>query len=192
MHEEQDFFLFPPEVHLVRIPVWQQARAIRLLAMDVDGVLTDGRIMLDPQGHELKCFHVHDGQGIALAQRAGLPIAWISGRASTAVQQRATELKVPWVYQQVADKVHVLQELLTHTGLSAAVVAYIGDDLGDVPVLRRVGLPIAVANALPEVRACAAWVTQRAGGQGAVREVIDLVLRAQGRWTAAVQDYLHS
>ena len=172
--------------------MWQQARTVRLLAMDVDGVLTDGHIVLDHQGHELKYFHVHDGQGIVLAQRAGLYIAWISGRASAAVQQRATELHVSWVYQQVADKVQVLQELLTHTGLSAAAVAYIGDDLGDIPVLRRVGLPIAVANAVPEVRACAAWVTRRAGGQGAVREVIDVVLRAQGRWAAVMQDYWRS
>jgi 3-deoxy-D-manno-octulosonate 8-phosphate phosphatase (KDO 8-P phosphatase) len=171
--------------------MWQQARTVRLLAMDVDGVLTDGRILLDHQGRELKCFHVHDGQGIVLAQRAGLPIAWISGRASEAVQQRAMELKVSWVYQQVADKVQVLQELLRHTGLDASAVAYIGDDLGDLPLLRRVGLPIAVANALPEVRACAAWVTRRAGGQGAVREVIDMVLRTQGRWAAVVQGYWH-
>jgi 3-deoxy-D-manno-octulosonate 8-phosphate phosphatase (KDO 8-P phosphatase) len=170
--------------------MWQQARAVRLLAMDVDGVLTDGRILLDPQGREWKCFHVHDGQGLVLARRAGLPIAWISGRASAAVEQRAAELHVAWVYQQVADKVQVLQELLRHTGVAASAVAYIGDDVGDIPVLRRVGLPIAVANAVPEVRACAMWVTQRAGGQGAVREVIDLVLRAQGHWPAIVQDYL--
>lgn len=162
--------------------MWQQARAVRLLVMDVDGVLTDGRILLDHQGREWKQFHVHDGQGISLARRAGLPIAWISGRASAAVEHRAAELQVSWVYQQVADKVQVLQELLHRTGVAAPAVAYIGDDVGDIPVLRRVGLPIAVANALPEVRACALWVTQRAGGQGAVREVIDRILRAQGQW----------
>jgi 3-deoxy-D-manno-octulosonate 8-phosphate phosphatase (KDO 8-P phosphatase) len=169
--------------------MWQQARAVRVLAMDVDGVLTDGRILLDEQGREWKSFHVHDGQGIALARRAGLRIAWISGRASAAVERRAAELQVAWVYQHIANKVQVLQELLAQTGLPATAVAYIGDDLGDIPVLRRVGLPIAVANALPEVRACAAWVTQRAGGQGAVREVIDRVLRLQGHWPAIVQDY---
>jgi 3-deoxy-D-manno-octulosonate 8-phosphate phosphatase (KDO 8-P phosphatase) len=169
--------------------MWQQARAVRLLAMDVDGVLTDGQILLDHHGQEWKNFHVHDGQGIVLARRAGLPVAWISGRAAAAVEHRAAELRVAWVYQQVADKVQVLQELLQHTGLAATAVAYIGDDLGDIPVLRRVGLPIAVANALPEVRACAAWVTQRAGGQGAVREVIDVLLRAQGHWPAVVQEY---
>jgi 3-deoxy-D-manno-octulosonate 8-phosphate phosphatase (KDO 8-P phosphatase) len=168
--------------------MWQQAQAVRLLAMDVDGVLTDGRILLDPQGQEWKGFHVHDGQGITLARRAGLPIAWISGRASAVVEQRAAELQVAWVYQRVTDKVQVLQELLHHTGLAAPAVAYIGDDLGDIPVLRRVGLPIAVANALPAVQACARWVTRRAGGQGAVREVIDLLLRAQGHWPAIVED----
>jgi 3-deoxy-D-manno-octulosonate 8-phosphate phosphatase (KDO 8-P phosphatase) len=172
--------------------LWQPAQAVRLFAMDVDGVLTDGRIVLDDQGRELKCFHVHDGQGITLAQHAGLQIAWISGRASGAVERRAAELGVPWVYQRVADKVQALQEVLHRTGLAAAEVAYMGDDLGDIPVLRRVGLPLAVANALLEVCACAAWVTRRAGGQGAVREAIDLVLRAQGRWPAVVQDYFRS
>jgi 3-deoxy-D-manno-octulosonate 8-phosphate phosphatase (KDO 8-P phosphatase) len=169
--------------------MWQQACTVRLLAMDVDGVLTDGRIFLDHQGQEWKSFHVHDGQGITLARRAGLPIAWISGRASTAVEHRAAELQVSWVYQRVTDKVQVLRELLQRTGLEAQAVAYIGDDIGDIPVMRRVGLPIAVANALPEVRACAMWVTQRAGGQGAVREVIDLMLRAQGHWPAVIQDF---
>lgn len=172
--------------------MWQHARNVRLLAMDVDGVLTDGRIVLDHQGHELKSFHVHDGQGIALAHRAGLHIAWISGRESAAVQRRADELKIPWVYQRVADKVQVLQKLLHQTSVPMAAAAYIGDDLGDLPVLRRVGLPIAVANALPAVRACAIWITQRAGGQGAVREVIDVVLRAQGRWATAVEEYLRT
>jgi 3-deoxy-D-manno-octulosonate 8-phosphate phosphatase (KDO 8-P phosphatase) len=172
--------------------MWQQARNIQLLAMDIDGVLTDGGIVLDQHGHELKSFHVHDGQGIALALRAGLPIAWISGRESTAVQHRADELRVPWVYQRVADKVQVLQELLHRIAVPLTAVAYIGDDLGDLPVLRRVGLPIAVANALPEVRACAAWITQRAGGQGAVREVIDVILRAQGRWAMATEAYFRS
>jgi 3-deoxy-D-manno-octulosonate 8-phosphate phosphatase (KDO 8-P phosphatase) len=172
--------------------LWQQAQTVRLLAMDVDGVLTDGRIILDAQGRELKCFHVHDGQGITLAHRAGLQTAWLSGRASEAVERRAAELGVSWVYQQAADKVQALQEVLHRTGLAAAEVAYIGDDVGDIPVLRRVGLPMAVANALPEVCACAAWVTRRAGGQGAVREVIELVLHAQGRWPAVVQDYFRS
>jgi 3-deoxy-D-manno-octulosonate 8-phosphate phosphatase (KDO 8-P phosphatase) len=169
--------------------MWHRARAIRLLAMDVDGVLTDGRIVLDHQGHELKRFHVHDGQGITLAQRAGLHIAWISGRTSGAVGQRAAELGVTRVYQGISDKEHALQELLVQTGLTASMAAYIGDDLGDIPILRRVGLPIAVADALPEVRACAVWITQRAGGQGAVREVIDLLLHAQGAWATVVQPY---
>lgn len=166
----------------------QQLGAVRLLAMDVDGVLTDGHIFLDAQGQEWKRFHVHDGQGMVLARRAGLPVAWISGRGSAAVEQRAAELQVAWVYQRVADKVRVLHELLEQTGLAMTAVAYIGDDVGDIPVLRRVGLPIAVADALPEVRASARWVTRRAGGHGAVREVIDRVLRAQGHWPAVVQN----
>ena len=172
--------------------MWHQARSIRLLAMDVDGVLTDGRILLDSQGRELKGFHVHDGQGIVLAHRAGLQTAWVSGRSSEAVAQRASELGVSWLYQGIADKGRVLQELLQQTTLSPDAIAYIGDDLGDLAIMRCVGLPIAVADARPEVRACAAWVTHQPGGHGAVREVIDLVLRAQGRWAAVVQGSVHS
>lgn len=172
--------------------MWHQARRVRLLAMDVDGVLTDGRILLDSQGCELKGFHVHDGQGIVLAHRAGLQTAWMSGRSSEAVTQRASELGVAWLYQGISDKYRVLQELLRQTALSADAIAYIGDDLGDLPIMRCVGLPIAVADARPEVRAYATWVTRQPGGHGAVREVIDLVLRAQGRWAGVVQGSVHS
>lgn len=170
--------------------MWQQARAIRLLAMDVDGVLTDGRVLLDSQGNELKSFHVHDGQGLALVHRAGIRTAWISGRASEAVRRRAAELGVGWVYEKVTTKVPVVRELMTQLRLEASAVAYIGDDLVDIPVFYCVGFPIAVANARPEVRASAAWVTRCAGGAGAVREVTDLLLRAQGRWETVVQELL--
>lgn len=170
--------------------MWQQAQHIRLLAMDVDGVLTDGRVWLDQHGNEMKAFHVHDGQGIALAHRAGLQTAWISGRESAAVRRRAAELGVAWVFEKVAAKAPVMRELMQQTQLPPAAIAYIGDDLIDVPVFRCVGLPIAVASAPPAVRASAIWVTRRAGGDGAVREVIDLVLRAQGRWETVVHEWL--
>ncbi len=170
----------------------QQARNIRLLAMDVDGVLTDGRVWLDLHGNELKTFHVHDGQGITLAHRAGIRTAWISGRASAAVRQRAAELGVSWVHEQVRAKAPVIRDLMRQTQIPADAVAYIGDDLIDIPVFRCVGLPIAVASAPPDVRACAAWVTRCAGGAGAVREVVDLILRAQGRWEDVVYDMFES
>ncbi len=168
--------------------MWQQAHNIRLLAMDIDGVLTDGRIWLDLQGNELKTFHVHDGQGIAMAHCAGLRTAWISGRASAAVRRRATELGVTWVYENVKAKVPAIRDIMQQADEPASAVAYIGDDLIDVPVFHKVGLSIAVASAPPDVRAQAAWVTRCAGGAGAVREVIDLLLRLQGRWDAVVQE----
>ncbi|WP_089720213.1 KdsC family phosphatase [Candidatus Entotheonella palauensis] len=168
--------------------MWQQAHNVRLLAMDIDGVLTDGRIWLDLQGNELKTFHVHDGQGIAMAHQAGLRTAWISGRASAAVRRRATELGVTWVYENVKAKVPAIRDIMQQAQEPASAVAYIGDDLIDVPVFHTVGLSIAVASAPPDVRAQAAWVTRSAGGAGAVREVIDLILRLQGRWDAVVQE----
>jgi len=168
--------------------MWQQARNVRLLAMDIDGVLTDGRIWLDLQGNELKTFHVHDGQGIAMAHRAGLRTAWISGRASAAVRRRATELGVTWVYENVKAKVPAIRDIMQQAQEPASAVAYIGDDLIDVPVFHIVGLAIAVASAPPDVRAQAAWVTRCAGGRGAVREVIDLILRLQGRRDTVVQE----
>jgi 3-deoxy-D-manno-octulosonate 8-phosphate phosphatase (KDO 8-P phosphatase) len=172
--------------------MWQQARNIRLLAMDVDGVLTDGRVWMDLQGNEMKAFHVHDGQGIVLAHRAGLQTAWISGRTSAAVQRRAKELGVSWVCENVSAKVPALRDVLQQARIPASAVAYIGDDLVDVPVFHYVGLAIAVASAPPDVRAQAGWVTRCAGGAGAVREVVDLLLRAQGRWEATVRDVFES
>ena len=168
--------------------MWRQARNIRLLAMDVDGVLTDGRIWLDLQGNELKTFHVHDGQGITMAHRAGLRTAWISGRGSAAVRRRAAELGVTWVYENVRDKAPAIRDIMQQAQAPAEAVAYIGDDLIDVPVFRAVGLAIAVASAPPDVRAQAAWVTRCAGGAGAVREVVDLILRLQGRRDAVIQE----
>ena len=168
----------------------QQMRQIQLLAMDVDGVLTDGRMWLDQHGNELKTFHVHDGQGISLAHRAGLQTAWISGRESAAVRRRAAELGVTWLYEKISAKAPVIRELMQKTGLPPEAVAYIGDDWIDVPVFRCVGLSIAVASAPPDVQACATWVTRRAGGSGAVREVIDWMLRAQGRWETVMQEWL--
>ena len=172
--------------------MWQQARDIRLLAMDVDGVLTDGRVWMDLQGNESKSFHVHDGQGIVLAHRAGLRTAWISGRTSAAVQRRAKELGVTWVCENVSAKVSALHDVMQEAQVPASAVAYIGDDLIDVPVFHYVGLAIAVASAPPDVRAQASWVTRCAGGAGAVREVIELLLRAQGRWETTIRDVFAS
>lgn len=169
--------------------VLTRARAIKLVAMDVDGVLTDGRIILG-NSEELKAFHVHDGLGIALAHRAGLITAIITGRCSQAVERRGKELSIPEIHQGAADKVRCLEQLLVKYQLTPQMVAYIGDDLNDVPLFLRVGLAVAVADASPEARRFAHYVTRARGGRGAVREVITMILKAQERWDELVAGYL--
>jgi 3-deoxy-D-manno-octulosonate 8-phosphate phosphatase (KDO 8-P phosphatase) len=162
--------------------VWQRAQAIRLLILDVDGVLTDGRLYFDAQGEALKVFHVRDGHGIKMAQRAGLEVAFLSGRRSDAAFHRAQELGVTRFHEGVRDKAAVLLELSAALNLAPEAVAAVADDLVDLPLMARVGLAVAVADAAPEVRAAAHWVTTLPGGRGAVREVTDLLLKAQGKW----------
>src|SRR5262245_2844165 len=150
----------------------ERARKTRLLMMDVDGVLTDGRIIQDGQGRELKVFDVKDGHGIVMAHRAKLRTAIISGRESETTRQRAEELGIELVFQKIWNKLEVCEKILGDNALTYDQVAYIGDDLVDIPLLRRAGLAVAVADAVDEVKAAAHLVTQRPGGQGAVREVI--------------------
>jgi 3-deoxy-D-manno-octulosonate 8-phosphate phosphatase (KDO 8-P phosphatase) len=159
--------------------VLERARNIRLLVLDVDGVLTDGRLYLSAAGEELKVFHVRDGSGLVAVQRAGITVAIISGRDSAAVTRRAAELGIRHVRQGVADKGAALDQLLDELGVSAAETACVGDDTPDVPMLRRAGLAIGVADAHPALLAAAHWVTHSNGGQGAVREACDLLLSAR-------------
>ncbi len=166
---------YPPEV-------WERARGVRLLVLDVDGVLTDGRLYFGPQGEALKSFHVRDGHGLKMLMAAGLEVAILSGRRSDAAYHRARELGIRRFHEGLRDKVAVLAELCRELDLPLAAVAAVGDDLVDLAHLRRVGLAVAVADAVPEVLAAAHWVTRLPGGQGAVREVCDLLLKAQGRW----------
>ncbi|MBI4794884.1 MAG: HAD hydrolase family protein [Deltaproteobacteria bacterium] len=165
---------------------WQRAQAIRLLILDVDGVLTDGSLYFGPTGEALKVFHVRDGHGIKMAQRAGIEVAFLSGRRSDAAYHRARELGVNRFHEGLRDKVVVLEEIMAALKIEAGAVAAVGDDLVDLPHLRRVGLAVAVADAPPEVKAAAHWVTTLPGGKGAVREVCDLLLKAQGKWEAIV------
>jgi 3-deoxy-D-manno-octulosonate 8-phosphate phosphatase (KDO 8-P phosphatase) len=167
----------------------ERARKTRLLMMDVDGVLTDGRIIQDGHGHELKVFDVKDGHGIVMAHRAKLRTALISGRESETITRRAEELGIELVFQKIWNKLEVYEKILVDTELTHDEVAYIGDDLIDIPLLRRVGLAVAVADAVDEVKATAHLITQRPGGQGAVREVIELILRAQGHWDSLIARY---
>jgi 3-deoxy-D-manno-octulosonate 8-phosphate phosphatase (KDO 8-P phosphatase) len=158
-----------------------------LLVLDVDGVLTDGRITYTADGVEIKSFHVRDGVAIAFWQRLGRKTAIVSGRASKAVDVRAAELGVTLVRQGTADKRLALRQILALTGVRPEQVCGVGDDLPDVPLLRACGLAVAVADACEEAKAAAHYVTRAPGGYGAVREVVELILRAQGRWAAVVE-----
>ena len=151
----------------------QASRRVTLLVLDVDGVLTDGRLWFGPEGESLKVFHVRDGLGIKRLRSAGVDVAVISGRSSAAVERRMSELGVTHVLQGVSDKGRALQDLLATVGRSASEVACLVDDTPDLPLMRLVGLPAAVADAHPEVLAAASHVTSLAGGRGAVREFCD-------------------
>jgi len=157
--------------------------------MDVDGVLTDGRIVYSDRGEEIKAFHVRDGTGIKLWLGQGKPAALLTGRKSPIVERRGAELGISAIVQGADDKQAAFEALLRDHGVTAAQTAYVGDDLPDVPVLLRSGLAAAVTEACPEVRAAAHYITQTPGGRGAVREVIELILRHQGRWQDIVAAY---
>ncbi|MBK8980464.1 MAG: HAD hydrolase family protein [Planctomycetes bacterium] len=161
-------------------------RDVRMLITDVDGVLTDGRIQFDHSGNEVKSFHVHDAAGIVYWHRAGGLTGFLSGRRARVVADRAAELGVHEVRLGHLDKLPVFEEMLHSQGVEAEEVACIGDDLLDLPMLARAGVSIAPANARPEVRERVHLVTQCRGGEGAVREVVELLLRARGAWDRIV------
>jgi len=163
---------------------------IKMLATDVDGVLTDGTVIINSDGSESKAFSLLDGHGIKLWHRAGLSTALISGRASGATTIRAEQLSIGFVRQGCVKKLPAFEELLVDAGLSADQVVYIGDDLLDLPLLKRAGFGVAVANAVDELKEAADYVTTRSGGRGAVREVIELVLKATGKWDELMERYL--
>jgi len=159
-----------------------QARPIRLVSFDVDGVLTDGRLIYDAQGGESKAFHVQDGSAIKLLREQGIEVAIITGRSSPMVDRRAAELGIRHCRQGVADKAAVMAELQAALALDAAAVAHVGDDLPDLALFEAVALAISVPNGHPVARARAHWVTELGGGQGVAREVAELLLTAQQRW----------
>lgn len=170
--------------------VLQKAARIRLAAFDVDGVLTSGELLFAADGHEQKRFHAHDGLGLKMLRNSGCEVAIITSRTSKVVAIRMQELGIRHVYQGCEDKRSGLLAVLKELNLSTDAVAYTGDDLIDLPAMKLAGLGIAVANAHPFVRASADWTTSLAGGSGAVREVTDLILRAQGKLDALQAEYL--
>jgi 3-deoxy-D-manno-octulosonate 8-phosphate phosphatase (KDO 8-P phosphatase) len=170
--------------------VVSRAGRIRLLMLDIDGVLTDGSLYFDAKGETLKVFNVRDGHGIKMARRGGIEVALVSGRRSDAAYHRARELAINRFYEGVRDKIAILEELLAALNLTAPEVAAVGDELVDLPLFHRVGLGVAVADAVPEVVAAAHWVTTLPGGKGAVREVCDLILKARNKWQDLISPWI--
>ena len=168
----------------------KRAARIQLILMDVDGTMTDGSVTLlsQPDGTalEIKTFDAHDGQGLTLAQTAGLRTGCITGRESAALLRRAHEMKMEFIYMKQPLKIPAYEEILRKAGVSDPAVAYIGDDLPDIPLMRRVGLAIAVGDAVPEVKEAAHYTTKALAGRGAVREAIEVVLKSKGIWKAMI------
>ncbi len=170
-----------------RIPPTEQLRRIRCLLTDVDGVLTDGRIHVNEAGEESKVFHVHDAAGLVYWHRAGGMSGFVSGRWGKMVEKRAQDLNVTEVHLGKLDKLPVLEDILERHKMLAEEVAYVGDDLVDLPVLAAVGFAVTVPNARREVRERVHYVTETHGGDGALREVVEILLKAQGKWDDLVQ-----
>jgi 3-deoxy-D-manno-octulosonate 8-phosphate phosphatase (KDO 8-P phosphatase) len=176
--------------------VMARARKIKLFLMDVDGTLTDGGVCListtaangstDPIVSEMKVFNAQDGQGLSLAHTMGIQTGFITGRSSPAVAKRADELKVTYVYLGQAKKTAAFEECMQKAGVTEEEVAYMGDDLPDIPLARRAGLAVCVADGAPELKAVCHYTTRRLAGRGTAREVVELILKAQGRWEEAV------
>jgi len=176
-------------VKVIPAPLRRKARKIKLLLLDVDGVLTDGGIVIDERGLESKRFDVRDGQGITLLKRAGVEVGFVSGRSSGAVRQRAGDLGVKWVFQGIQNKAEIYQRIKKRTGLKDEQIAYAGDDMVDMPILRAVGLAITVPDGWPGIRPVVDYVTEAAGGHGAVREISELILTAQNLWKDLIDKY---
>lgn len=182
MHEEK-----LPQLRMHPADAVTRARRVVLVAFDVDGTLTDGRIHIGPDGETMKSFHVRDGQGIVLLQRAGVQCALITARQSSIVERRAAELGIRDVMQGIARKGEALAKLAQRSGLVLEQTAYMGDDWGDLPALRRAGLAAAPAGAPSEIIRHAHWISRRRAGKGAARDLAEFILRAQGLWQGLLE-----
>lgn len=192
LHDSQEAIMFsenPPKQSRKKTSS-EALKSIKAIAMDVDGVLTDGMLYLSSRGEELKAFHVQDGLGVVLAKRSGLIIAWISSRQSKALALRARELGIDALYQNCTEKFKAFQDFLRKFHLMAHEVCYIGDDLIDIPILNQAGFAVAVCNAVNDVKKCAGYVTQFHGGRGAVREVIEKIMKIQRTWNKQIEPYV--
>jgi 3-deoxy-D-manno-octulosonate 8-phosphate phosphatase (KDO 8-P phosphatase) len=169
--------------------IQERLEKIKLLLLDVDGIMTDGRIIYTNDGQETKAFDVKDGHGLKLIQRAGIKVGIITGRQSQVVIKRAEELGIEFLYQGSRDKLEPYHEILQKTGLTDEQVAYVGDDVVDLPVLTRVGFAATVIDAVEDVKPYVHYVTERPGGRGAVREICDLILKTSDRWQSVAGKY---
>jgi 3-deoxy-D-manno-octulosonate 8-phosphate phosphatase (KDO 8-P phosphatase) len=166
------------------------AAGVKLLILDVDGVLTDGGIILDNDGNELKVFNVRDGHGLKMLMKSGVEVAIITGRYSKVVERRARELGITGIYQRCHIKSVAYEDIIEKLRITGREVAYVGDDIVDIPIFMRVGLPISVCDAADEAKAFSIMVTKNRGGRGAVREVCDFILKAKGHWDAIMREYV--
>lgn len=169
--------------------ITEKARKVKILLLDVDGVLTDGRIIYDSRGRDMKFFDVHDGMGVHLLKRAGIPTILITAKGSKAITPRARDMQVDEVFENVSPKNKVLDKILKKYKVTSDQLCFIGDDLVDLCIMKRVGFPVAVVNAAYEIKRAAAYITNKQGGRGAVREVAELILKTQGNWEKAIGVY---
>jgi 3-deoxy-D-manno-octulosonate 8-phosphate phosphatase (KDO 8-P phosphatase) len=169
--------------------VLNKAKKIKLLLLDVDGVLTDGRIIYDSKGRDLKLFDVHDGLGVYLLKKAGIPTILITAKGSGAIKPRARDMRVEAVFENISPKTSVLDKILAKYKVGIDEVSFMGDDLVDLCLMKRVGFSVAVFNACPEIKKSSHYVTSKEGGRGAVREVAELILKSQGKWEGLLGSY---
>ena len=167
----------------------EKAKKIKVLLLDVDGVLTDGRIIYDSGGRDMKFFDVHDGMGVHLLHKAGIPTILITAKGSRAIKPRAKDMQVDMVFENISPKSKVLERILKKYGVTKEEVCFAGDDLVDLCLMKRVGLPVAVCNAAVEIKRAARYITVKQGGRGAVREIAELLLKAQGKWEGLLAHY---
>ncbi len=169
--------------------ILEKAKKVKLLLLDVDGVLTDGRIIYDSKGRDSKFFDVHDGLGVYLLKKTGIPTILITAKGSRAIMPRARDMRVEKIYADVSPKSSVLGKILKKYKLSNDEICFVGDDLVDLCLMKKVGFAVAVFNAAPEIKQAASYITLRQGGRGAVREVAELILKVQGKWQELVGIY---
>ncbi|MDD4980301.1 MAG: HAD-IIIA family hydrolase [Candidatus Omnitrophica bacterium] len=167
----------------------EKAKRVRLLMLDVDGVLTDGRIIYDSHGRDMKFFDCHDGLGVYLLKKSGIPTILITAKGSRAIAPRARDMRVEAVFENISPKTKALDKILKKYKVDISEICFAGDDLVDLGLMKKVGFPIAVFNAAPEIKQAAAYITLKQGGRGAVREIAELILKAQGKWEEMVGLY---